>query len=390
VRLAGLEGLAAKHGRCAARGLRSRGARPACEARGDLVAEPGGVRLEVLDPERATLPLTRRRVSPRLWIDSRNAPQAAERPKIRTSEPGLRAALQPVPRARFRCLVLEARAGPVGGSDGEAIELPWASTPRVASWSRQRARSSSSPRSPNSSTAVPAALGAARELARRRGSATSATRAAPRARRGPTSPCALPRQMRAQPRLDIVLFARVRGAAATGARAGTRGPRLRARDAYSGGFAPPRRRARDARPPTSPSRAAAPRRFAAEPRAAGPTATEPGGRALRARARAPLPSSGRVPRSARFEEVSLFDLDEDAPDAAPRRRSRRRRRAAGGGAAAPARAARRRGRGDGPRAIARAATTAAARRADRSGPAPTESRARRRERRARRSDDDDR
>ena len=314
--LAGLEGLAAKHGGVL-RGGSDRAELVLLARRvATLVAEPGGVRLEVLDPERATLPLSsaeslataldRLEGSLRKLLNDR---------KIRTGEAGLRAALQPVLERAVE-LVASAR-WPVGGVEGEPIESVGLDAPGrvVVAAAREKL---DLPALAEILDAVPAAIAAARDLARRAGRPPG-----PGAPRLALAAVEFERAVLdafAALGTDLTLFdARTRR---SGDWALEPRPRPELGAAAAGGFAPPPAFARESAPAPTPSYAEptpAPRAFTPEPTPAEPAVAprrfeprEPdaGPEPARAEARAEA-----RPEIARFEEVSLFDLDEDVPDA---------------------------------------------------------------------------
>ncbi len=351
--LAGLQGLAAKHG-----GVLRAGADRAelvllARRAAALIADPGSVRLEVLEPERATLALT----SPEGLATALDRLEGLLRKllndrKIRSGESGLRAALQPVLERAVE-LAVSAR-WPVGGADGEAIDAVGldASGRFVVTAAREKLSLSGLAEILD---AVPAAIGVARDLARRAG-------------RLPAS--GAPRFALAAVEFDRALLD---GCAALGAElalfdARTRRtgdwaleprPRPELGAATASGWTP----AAPPAPERTPERAPAPLAAPAPPPYA--LAAEP----------APAPDGERGaetrPESSRFEEVSLFDLDEEVPaqetsaggegegGRGRRRRGRRRGRRGRGGEGA---------RGDRPRADDGGGRGDL----DRSGPAPTE------------------
>lgn len=368
--LAGLEGLAAKHAG-AVRGGSDRAELVLLARRvAAVVAEPGAVRLEVLDPERATLPLT----SPEGLATALDRLEGFLRKllndrKIRTSEPGLRAALQPV-LERAAELVASAR-WPVGGADGEAIDAVGldAAGRVVVAAAREKLELVSLAEILD---AVPAALGVARELARRAGRPPGS--GAPRLALAAVDFDRALLEACAALGVDLALFdARTRRSGDWGLEPRPR-PELGA--SAAGAYTPS---------PSFAAPASAPGREIAQPPIAEP-APPPPPRAFgadRARAAEPPEPARADPTSApdaapearsgpaRFEEVSLFDLDEDAPaqetpaDGEGGRRRRRGRRRG------------RRGRGDGPRGDRPRTEDGGGRgEPDRSGSAPSESPAR--------------
>jgi hypothetical protein len=376
--LAGLEGLAAKHAGVVRGGSDRAELVLLARSAAALVAEPGAVRLEVLDPERATLPLS----SPEGLATALDRLEGLLRKllndrKIRTSEPGLRAALQPV-LERATELLASAR-WPSGGADGEVIDavgLDGAGRVVVAA-AREKLDLVALAQILD---AVPAALAVARDLARRAGRPPSV--GAPRLALAAVDFDGALLDVCAALGTDLALFdARTR-------RTGDWGLEPRSRPelgeiAAGPSFAAP-----------------APARPAARPSVAQPAPplqeeTLAGSRSPQGREPARAPQSPSEPQasedrpigadserafdaapdaeprsgSARFEEVSLFDLDEDAPlSDAPategeggRRRRRGRRRG-------------RRGRGDGPRSDRPRAEDGGGRgEPDRSGSGPAES-----------------
>jgi len=363
--LAGLEGLAAKHGGVLRGGSDRAELVLLARRTATLVAEPGGVRLEVLEPERATLPLS----SPEGLATALDRLEGLLRKllndrKIRTGEPGLRAALQPVLERAVE-LVASAR-WPVGGLGGEPIESVGLDAPGrvVIAAAREKL---DLPTLAEILDAVPTALGVARELARRAGRPPAP--GAPRLALAAVEfePAVL--DVCAALGADLALFdARTRR---SGDWALEPRPRPELGAAPAGGFAPAASFVRESTPPPAVEAAPAPRPFAVEPPPPAPpaerTPTPERFERFESRSEAARPEPAR-PEIARFEEMSLFDLDEDPPEApAPpsesaadgeggRRRRRGRRRG-------------RRGRGsDGPRGDDGGGRGEP----DRSGPAPTE------------------
>jgi hypothetical protein len=364
--LAGLEGLAAKHGGVI-RGSADRAELVLLARRAaTLVAEPGSVRVEVLDPERATLALT----------SSEGLATALDRlegllrkllndRKIRTSEPGLRASLQTVLE---RALELTASARwPVGSADGEPLDVVGldASGRVVVAAARERL---DLPALAQILDAVSAAIGVARDLARRAGRPPAS--GAPRLALAAVDFDAALLDACAALGGDLLLFdARTRRSGDWALEPRPR-PELGAAAAPSWTPAPPPAREPERAPIAEP--APPPRAFGAAPAPAMPVAPMPV-----AVAPAPVFEDGggadAPAESARFEEVSLFDLDEDTPEAPAtqeigaegegggRRRRRGRRRG-------------RRGRGnDGSRGDRPREDDGGGRgEPDRSGPAPTE------------------
>ncbi len=364
--LAGLGGLAAKHAG-AVRGGSDRAELVLLARRvAALVAEPGAVRLEVFDPERATLPLS----SPEGLATALDRLEGLLRKllndrKIRTSEPGLRAALQPV-LERAAELVSSAR-WPAASSDGEAIDVVGldATGRVVVAAAREKLELVALAQILD---AIPGALVAARELARRAGRPPSS--GAPRLVLAAVDFDRALLEACAALGVDLVLFdAATRRSGDWGLEPRPR-PELGAVAAgMAGAYAPP-----------SPSLAApAPAREIAPPPIAEPAAAAPPRAFGAERARAETTSTDDAPPDAearsgpaRFEEVSLFDLDEDTPaqetavegEGGRRRRRGRRRGRRGRGSEGP--------RGDRPRAEDGGGRDEP----DRSGSAPLESPAR--------------
>jgi hypothetical protein len=311
--LAGLEGLAAKHGGVLRGGSDRAELVLLARRAATLVAEPGAVRLEVLDPERATLPLS----SPEGLATALDRLEGLLRKllndrKIRTGEPGLRAALQPVLE---RAVDLAASARwPVGGVNGEPLESVGldAQGRVIVTAAREKL---DLPALAEILDAVPAAIGVARDLARRAGRppAPGAPRlalAAVEFERAVLDACAALGT-------DLVLFdARTRRSGDWALEPRTR-PELGAAPAASG-WTPTPTPAREIAPPPVAESAPAPRPFAvfaAEPAAPAEPETEARERfAPRADAQPDVARGDSArPEIARFEEVSLFDLDEDVP-----------------------------------------------------------------------------
>jgi hypothetical protein len=361
--LAGLEGLAAKHAG-AVRGSGDRAELVLLARRAAaLVAEPGAVRLEVFEPERANLPLG----SPEGLATALDRLEGLLRKllndrKIRTSEPGLRAALQPV-LERAAELVASAR-WPVGSAEGEAIDGVGidAAGRVIVTAAREKLEL---PSLAEILDAAPAALGVARELARRAGRPPAS--GAPRFALAAVEFDPASQEAFAALGTDLVLFdARTRRSGDWGLEPRPR-PELGASAPYAAVAAPAPTpsfgepvRAPIAQP-TPP-----PREIAAEPAPPVPPAAPAGDVARDGEPR---------PEGSRFEEVSLFDLDEDAPPVVEtpaadgeggrrRRRGRRRGRRGRGGDGG--------GRGDRPRADDGGGRGEP----DRSGSAPSESTAR--------------
>jgi hypothetical protein len=279
--------------------------------------------------------------------------------KIRTSEPGLRAALQPV-LERAAELVASAR-WPVGSAVGEVVDTVGldASGRVIIAAAREKLDLSGLAELLD---AVPAALAVARDLARRAGRppASSAPRLALAAvdfDRALLDACAALGT-------DFVLFdARTRRSGDWGLEPRPR-PELGAASAATSIAASPPAPTYSPSPSIPapvPSPPPAPRASAAEPAApAEPAPRSNEGRAAEAR-----------PETSRFEEVSLFDLDEDTPaqdspagaegEGGRRRRRGRRRGRRGRGADG--------GRGDRPRSDEGGGRGEP----DRSGSAPSES-----------------
>jgi hypothetical protein len=359
--LAGLEGLAAKH----AGSLRASGERAElvllARRVAALVAEPGVIRLEVFEPDRATLPLS----APEALATALDRLEGLLRKllndrKIRTSEPGLRAALQPVLER-----AVEATASarwPIPGSDGEAIDaVALDATGRtVIATSREKL---DLPALAEILDTMPAAQLVARELARRAGRIPSSL--SPRVALAAVEFERAVIDAAAALGLDLVLFdARTR-------RSGDWALEPRPRPALgesTSAFAPSAPAVRE--PMREPARPPIAEPAHQPPPSARPAYTPP----------APAPAAeteDEEPRgeSSRFEEVSLFDLDEEAPASSPgdgggegpdgsgtrrRRRGRRRGRRGRGGE-----------RGDGARADRPRDDDAGERSdPDRSGPAP--------------------
>ncbi len=348
--LAGLEGLAAKHGGVVRGGSDRAEIVLLARRTAALVAEPGAVRLEVYEPDRATLPLT----SAETLATALDRLEGLLRKllndrKIRTAEAGLRAALQPV-LERAADLIASAR-WPVSGTDGEVIEAVGldASGRVVVVAAREKL---DLPGFAQILDAVPAAIGVARDLARREGRppAPGAPRLALAAvdfDRAVLDACAALG-------LDLSLFdASTRRSGDWGLEARPR-PELgeatatpyaaRPLSPYTAPVAPP---ARETAPEPAPS-FAPPSSFSDEPIT---TSAAPAPREERSTGTRPEP---------RFEEMSLFDLDEETPVAEGagseggeggeggrrRRRGRRRGRRGRGG---EARGDGRSDRGDRPR-----------------------------------------
>jgi hypothetical protein len=377
--LAGLEGLAAKH-TGAVRGSGDRAELVLLARRtAALIAEPGAVRLEVYEPDRANLPLS----SPDALATALDRLEGLLRKllndrKIRTAEPGLRAALQPV-LERAAELVSSAR-WPVGGEAIDSVGLDAAGRTVIAA-AREKLELAGLAEILD---AVPAAIGVARELARRAGRPPAA--AAPRIAVAAVDFDRAVLDACAALGTDLALFdARTRRSGDWGLEPRTR-PEL-------GASASPYAAPAVSTPSTPAAPFESPRPRFPEPEPPAPRPSAPERAVAPAIATPPPPDLAREgetrPESTRFEEVSLFDLDEDTPapaqeapsadgDGGRRRRRGRRRGRRGRGSEGGA-------RGDRPRAEDGGGRGEP----DRSGSAPAEPPARAAAREREETDDDD-